>query len=119
MHYVLLICLLLGTLSHFGRAWECSPHLLIMQIAMTELTAEEQGKIKRILGGMTDSDADFTMLEAACFHEDMTASGFTGFEEFKSYETPLYDGISEHEAAFTKPMMDSLYAIVSSLAKLF
>ena len=112
MNYVLLLCLLVGIFSSVGKAWECSSHLIMMQIALRELTADEKGKMERILGGMNEHDANFTILEAACFHEDMTASGFTGLDSWKSYETPYYEGISEKDATYTKPHMDTLYAIV-------
>ncbi len=112
MNYVLLIGLAFVICTPIIKAWDCSSHLIIMQIALKELGDEEKGKITRLLDGMTSKDAKFSMLEAACFHEDMTASGFTAFELWKSYETPFYDGISEHEAHFTKPLMDSYFAIV-------
>ena len=112
MHYVLVLGLVLGLMLSSAKAWDCSPHLLMMQIALKDLTADETSKLERILGGMTEKDASGHLLEAACFSEDMTASGFTALELWKSYETPFYDGISEKDAHFHKPLMDSLFAIV-------
>jgi len=113
MNYVLIFGLAFVILtSGVIRAWDCSAHLIVMQIALKELTDAEKTKMQQILDGITSKDGKFSMLESACFHEDMTAGGWTSFELFKSYEFPFYDGISHHEAHWTKPLLDSYFAIV-------
>lgn len=111
MDYVLSLILILTAFVYVGEAWECPAHLIMMQIAMKEFTEEEKGKMNALLGGMTEHDSQFSLIEAACFHEDMTASGMTAFDEWKSYEFPYYSGIAEKDANFTKPFMDSFFAI--------
>ncbi len=110
MQYVLLLCLLVLPAT---LAWDCSSHLIIMQIALQGLSTEEQSKMEQILSWMPEKDANFSLLESACFSEDMTASGFTALDLWKSYERPFYDGIEPKDAKFMKPVLDSYHAIVS------
>ena len=115
MNYAFLLGLAFVIFTPIVYAWDCPAHLIVMQIAMKELTSDERTKVETILGWMTSKDAQFSVLESACFHEDMTASGFTAFDLWKSYETPFYQDISEQDAKFSIPLMDSLAGIVTIL----
>jgi hypothetical protein len=109
-----LLGLLVLGLTSVVRGWECPGHLIMMQIALKELTADERAKVDRLLAGVKEHDSSFSTIEAGCFSEDMTAAGFPGLEDWKDYEMPYYDGVPPK--AITKRLMDSRFAIVRSVS---
>lgn len=114
MNYVFIL-LFISAYATLCFAWECPAHLIMMQIAWTELADAEKNKITNLLSGMTGLNPGFTVLESACFHEDMTAAGATTFDLWKNYEFPFFDGIKEQDANFSAPLTDSLFAMVKSI----
>ena len=77
-----------------------------------ELTTSEKEKLNTILGGMTSGVSKFNIMESSCFHDDLTDTGFTALNLWKSYETPFYDGIEKKDSNFTPPYLDSYHGIV-------
>eukprot|EP00826_Nyctotherus_ovalis_P003423 TRINITY_DN10697_c0_g5_i1.p1 TRINITY_DN10697_c0_g5~~TRINITY_DN10697_c0_g5_i1.p1 ORF type:complete len:291 (+),score=8.49 TRINITY_DN10697_c0_g5_i1:157-1029(+) len=95
-----------------AAAWNCTAHLLIMKIAMSELNEKEVAFLTTVLQGMNSGLEKFKPVEAACYQEDMEAAAFTAFRLWKSYEMPFYDGISSEKSKFVRPVMDSAKGIV-------
>ena len=110
MRNSILLCVLVLGLTSLIRGWECPGHLIMMQIALKEFTADERKKIDTLLAGVREHDANFSTVEAGCFSEDMTAAGFTALEDWKDFEIPFYDGVTP--TPITKRLMDSRFAIV-------
>eukprot|EP00826_Nyctotherus_ovalis_P014286 TRINITY_DN13963_c0_g1_i5.p1 TRINITY_DN13963_c0_g1~~TRINITY_DN13963_c0_g1_i5.p1 ORF type:complete len:111 (+),score=12.38 TRINITY_DN13963_c0_g1_i5:44-334(+) len=71
MSYARLIGFVSLLLFSAVKAWDCAAHLIIMKIALIELTSEERTKLDTILSGLQSGVSKFRTVEAACFQEDM------------------------------------------------
>jgi len=118
MNYPIFLGFLLAFFVSTTKAWDCAVHLIIMKIALMEMTSEERSKLTTILSGLKSGIENLTTVEAACFQEDMEEAGFTAFRLWKSYEIPFYDGIKKEEAKLENPLLDTLSGIVSVLISL-
>lgn len=96
-----------------AAAWNCTVHLLIMKVAMSELSEREISVLASVVQGMSSGLEKFKLVEAACYQEDMEAAAFTAFALWKSYEMPFYDGISSEKSKFVRPVMDAAKGIVN------
>jgi len=99
-------------------AWDCSAHMTILQITLTELNGTLREKLVTVLNKMSSGVSKLSTLEAACFHHDMEAASFTGLSLWNAYEFPDYVGIDPKDSRFTPPLMSSLDGIVISVSLL-
>lgn len=109
MNYVLILALLL---TSGVAAWECSGHMIILQISLLELNDDDKVKLESLLRKMTSGVSRLSVLEAACFHHDMEAASFTGLSQWNSYELP-YNETHSSDSSFMPPLMNSLRGVVT------
>lgn len=118
MNYAILITFAFALLISTTKAWDCAVHLIIMKIALTEMSNDERTKLETILTGLSSGIGKQRTIEAACFQEDMGDAGFTALDLWKSYETPFYDGITKEAASYQPHNMNASHGIVSVFAYL-